>query len=158
MANKFAHYKALDLSRDEARFIKNEGAGLNNLISSSQATVDQLLDFYDRMLGAQTNLDEIRTDGGAALVQYIKDQLNDQVFDPVATFDGMNTELGNTVTMIFNNIPKDGSNNVAARVISGTTPTVSTLLSDVMTGPQITAFQAQLTTLIASAQAYVPNN
>ena len=159
MATKYTKPFALQWSRDEARFIINEATQLNSLLGSTQANVDQVVEFYDRMLGAQANIDELQLDGGPALVQYIKDMLEDQVFDPAASFTVMDTELGATVTMIFNNLPKDGNGNVPGHFVANTaTPSAPPLLSDYFTAPQITALQAQLTALISAAQAFIPKN
>jgi hypothetical protein len=106
------------------------------------------------MLGAKANLAEVQADGGAPLVQYIRDQLNDQVFDPVSTFTAMSTEIDNVLSWMATNAPKDGNGNVADGSMDGINVSVPFTLSTAQTA----GFRTQAATLIAAAQAFIPGN
>jgi len=154
MATKFTQDEATERARGEARFIISEATSISNQTAAGPVAMRKFVDFHDQMLGAQANLNEVQSDGGAALVQYIRDQLNDQVFDPAATFVAMNTELGNVITWMATNAPKDGNGNVADGSMNGVNPSTPFTLSTAQTA----GFRTQLATLIAAAQAFIPNN
>ena len=114
--------KTLDEIDEVMIRLKAFAVSINNQMAAVNVDADYVINIRQRCLRDKATLQSLASTPG--LVQYAKDQKNDQAYDIGAAYTSVVTAIDNLAAGIVSAFPKDGSNYLLERQFSATGVTI----------------------------------